>query len=191
MMGENARNINPDVRQRQSMAGSQACEPAFVVVGKIRRPHGVKGEILMEVHTDFPERLISGKIVFVGDIYREHIFASTRQHALGMIVKIQGIDDPETAGELRNQMVYVKTGDLPQLPEGEFYLHMIIGFRVVDETGNLLGILQEILETGANDVYLVKAEQSQEELLLPAIESVILDVNLEKREILVRLPEWY
>jgi 16S rRNA processing protein RimM len=108
-----------------------------------------------------------------------------------MIVKFQGIADRDAAGELRNQLVYVKTEDLPQLPDGEFYLHRIIGFQVIDEAGAVLGTLREILETGANDVYLVKAGQSEEELLLPAIESVILDVNFEKREMIVRLPEWY
>ena len=190
-MGKNQQPILNGGQQQQSMAGSQACEPAFVAVGKLRRPHGVQGEMLMEVHTDFPERLTEGKTVFVGTEYRPYRFTSTRHHNLGMIVKFNGISDRDSAGELRNQLVYVKTDDLPKLPEGEFYLHQIIGFKVLDENGVILGYLQEILETGANDVYLVKPEQSQEELLLPAIESVILDVNFENREIIVRLPEWY
>jgi 16S rRNA processing protein RimM len=62
---------------------------------------------------------------------------------------------------------------------------------VVDESQTLLGFLVEILETGANDVYLVKSEHNDDELLLPAIESVILDVNFDTREMVVRLPEWY
>ncbi|NSW51942.1 MAG: 16S rRNA processing protein RimM [Anaerolineae bacterium] len=176
---------------RHVEAGSPLGEPAYIAVGKIRRPHGVKGEMLMEVLTDFPERLTRGKIVYVGATYQLHTIQSTRNHAAGMLVRMEGYEDPEKAGELRNAMVYVKTSELPVLPDGEFYLHQIIGFKVVDERKILLGFLVEILETGANDVYLVKSEHNDDELLLPAIESVILDVNFDTREMVVRLPEWF
>jgi len=83
----------------------------------------------------------------------------------------------------------VKAADLPRLPEGQYYHHQLLGLSVVDETGQVLGELAEILETGANDVYLVKTPLGKE-LLLPAIEDVILGVPLERKEMSVRPPDW-
>jgi 16S rRNA processing protein RimM len=84
--------------------------------------------------------------------------------------------------------VYVKAADLPSLPEGQLYLHELFGFAVVDEAGNSLGELVEILETGANDVYVVRNEAGKE-ILLPAIPSVILEVDAANRLMRVHLLE--
>ena len=87
---------------------------------------------------------------------------------------------------MRNELVYVRADDRPPLAEGEYYHHELIGLRVVDESGDILGILVQILDTRANDVYVVRP-QAGPEILLPAIESVILDIDLEKGEIRVHL----
>jgi 16S rRNA processing protein RimM len=162
----------------QAGSGSPAGEPEYLVVGFLRRPHGVRGEIVMDVYTDFPERLKSGKRLYVGE---EHVLlqlAAVRPHQNGLLVRFKGVDTPEAAGQFRNQWVYVKTSELPPLPRGQFYQHQLLGLQVEDEQGNRLGVLTEILETGANDVYVVVDEKGGE-LLLPAIPSVILDVQPE------------
>jgi 16S rRNA processing protein RimM len=84
--------------------------------------------------------------------------------------------------------VYVKATDVPALPEGKLYQHELFGFEVVDENGNLLGELVEILETGANDVYVVRNEAGKE-ILLPAIPSVILETDPTRRVLRVHLLE--
>jgi 16S rRNA processing protein RimM len=143
----------------------------------------------MELMTGFPERLRAGKIVLVGDGHEELHLASVREHNEGKIVRFSGIDSPEDVGRLRNLLVFVKTSELPELPEGEYYHHQLLGMSVVDEAGKTLGKLTDILETGANDVYVVKTSEGQE-LLLPAVDEVILAVDLDRSEMRVRLQDW-
>jgi len=161
-------------------------EPEYLVVGFVRRPHGVKGEMLMTVHTDFPERLKTGMTLYAGEQYQPMIVASMRQHAKGLLIRFRGIKTPEDAGRLRNTWVYVPTADRPGLPEGEYYHHQLLGLSVIADDGQLLGKVVDIVETGANDVYVVLNEDGNE-VLLPAIPSVILDVELASRQIHVHL----
>jgi 16S rRNA processing protein RimM len=172
--------------ETKKASGSPDGEPVYLVVGFLRRPHGLRGEIIMDLHTDFPERLRSGRKLFVGEEHKSMTLTSTRPHAKGMLVKLKDVETPEEAGQLRNQWVYVKAADMPALPEGQIYQHELFGFKVVDETDNLLGELVEIIETGANDVYVVKDEAGKE-ILLPAIPSVILNLDPARRLLRVHL----
>ena len=140
------------------------------------------------MHTDFPERLRSGRKLFVGDDHKPMTLSGARPHAKGMLVKFKGIETPEEAGLFRNQWVYVQTTDVPALPEGQIYQHELFGFRVVDENDHPLGELVEIIETGANNVYVVK-DESGKEILLPAIPSVILELDAYRRLMRVHLLE--
>ena len=168
--------------------GSPDGEPVYLVVGFLRRAHGVHGEMLMDLHTDFPERLRSGRKLFVGEEHKPMILASARSHAKGMLVRLKGIETPEDAVRVRNQWVYVKTSEVPALPDGQIYQHELFGFKVVDENENPLGELVEIIETGANDVYVVR-DESGKEILLPAIPSVILALDPARRFMRVHLLE--
>ncbi len=144
---------------------------------------------MMEVRTDFPERLVSGKKVYTGEDHTPRTFRSVRSMNQGALVAFDGFDSPESAGELRNQMVYVRTDELPELPEGEYYHHQLLGLTVVDQDGESLGRLEEILQTGANDVYVIKSPDGVEQLL-PATSEVILKVDLLQNIIKVKPPEW-
>jgi 16S rRNA processing protein RimM len=168
--------------------GSPDGEPVYLVVGFLRRAHGVRGEMIMDLHTDFPERLRSGRKLFVGDEHKPMTLSGVRPHAKGMLVKFKGIETPEDAGLFRNQWVYVKATDVPALPEGKIYQHELFGFKVVDENDTPLGELVEIIETGANDVYVVKDEHGKE-ILLPAIPSVVLELDADRRLMRVHLLE--
>ena len=161
-------------------------EPVYLAVGLLRRPHGVQGEILMEVYTDFPERLKTGTTVFLGAKHKPANLRRTRQHNEGLLMSFDGVDTPESAGLLRNQLVYVKTADRPALAKGQYYHHQLLGITVFDDAGIPLGKLTEIIETGANDVFVVTSDNNQE-LLLPAIKDVILDVNVEEKAMRVHL----
>ena len=140
----------------------------------------------MDLRTDFPERLRSGRKLFVGEEHKPMTLTGARPHAKGMLVKFKGIETPEAAAQWRNQWVYVRATDVPALPEGKIYQHELFGFQVVDENDNMLGELTEILETGANDVYVVKNESGRE-ILLPAIPSVVLKLDLDNRIMHVHL----
>ncbi len=172
----------------QEHAGSPKGGPVYLVIGFLRRPHGVHGEIIMDLHTDFPERIKSGRKVYIGDSYEAATFASVRAHGDGLLVKLRGYDTPEAAGRFRNQWVYVRSSEVPPLPDGQYYNYELIGVDVVDDSGNALGKLEEILETGANDVYVVR-DDAGKEILLPAIPSVILDLDMDRRLLKVHLLE--
>lgn len=174
---------------QESTGSSQPGEPVFLVVGKLRRPHGVNGEILMDVETDFPERLRRGKTIYVGEEHMPLKIKTIRPQNQARLLSFAEYTDCDQVGVLRNNLVYVKAADLPRLPEGEYYYHQLLNLRVVDEQGQELGVLTEILETGANDVYVVTSPDGLE-LLFPAIEDVLLGVDLEKRQITVRPQEW-
>ena len=161
-------------------------EPTYLVVGRLRRPHGVRGEILMEVITDFPERLQDSTLVYVGEDHQELRIRSRRAQGANLVLAFDGYNSPEEAGELRNKLVFVRAADRPALPEGEYYHHQLIGLRVISDEGQYLGTLKNILDYAANDVYVIQAEGGQE-ILLPAIDSVILDVDLDNGIIRVHL----
>jgi 16S rRNA processing protein RimM len=172
----------------KNTSGSPNGEPVYLTVGFLRRPHGVQGEIMMDLHTDFPERMKRGRKLFVGEEHQPMTLTSVRPHQKGLLVKFKDVVTPEDAGKLRNTWVYIHTKDAPALPEGKLYQHQLFGFQVVDEDGNPLGQLVEIVETGANDVYVVRNDAGKE-ILLPAIPSVILDMDTGRRLMRVHLLE--
>jgi 16S rRNA processing protein RimM len=172
---------------KERPAGSPtAGGPAFLVIGKVRRSHGVHGEVVAEILTDFPERLRPKRAIYLGEKHMKLTIASQRPHNEGLLLGFEGITTPEKAGRYRNQILSIAASEVSELPEGEFYFHELLGLEVVDEAGNLLGTLTEILETGANDVYAV-TDSAGHELLLPAIPEVVLDVDLDAKTMKVRL----
>lgn len=161
-------------------------EPVYLAVGTLRRSHGIRGDMLVEVLTDFPERLKPGTQVYVGDKKQALKITRRRPHNEGMILGFEGISTAEQTAKYRAQTVYVPAEGRPPLPKGEYYHHQVIGMNVVDESGAALGVITEIIETGANDVYVVK-NADEREILLPALKQVLLDVNLETKTMRVHL----
>lgn len=172
----------------EKQPGSPKGESIYLAIGYLRRPHGVSGEIIMDLHTDFPDRIKAGRKIYIGEKYEAATFGSVREHGNGLLVSLRGFDTPETVGRFRNQWVYVKAKDVPPLSEGQHYKYELIDLEVVEDNGTALGKLVEILETGANDVYIVRDEAGKE-ILLPAIPSVILNVDMEACVIKVHLLE--
>ncbi|MDH5506609.1 MAG: ribosome maturation factor RimM [Anaerolineae bacterium] len=154
-------------------------KPEFLAVGKLHRTHGLRGELFMSLQTDFPERIKPGTRLYLGSEKKPGEVASCRPYKKGLLVSFKEHATVEDAGMLRNQLVFVRSDDRPPLPEGEYYHHQLLGLRVVSENGEDLGFLAEILETGANDVYIVRPE-SGVELLLPAIDDVVLEIDLDQ-----------
>jgi 16S rRNA processing protein RimM len=165
---------------------TSAGKPAYLAIGKVRRPHGVHGESVVEIYTDFPERLSPNRVVYIGEEYVKLVIASKRPHNEGLLLGFEGITTPEQAGRYRNQVLSISATEVSDLPEGEFYFYELLDLEVIDETDNSLGILTEILETGANDVYVV-TDGTGHELLLPAIPEVVLAVDLDAKIIKVHL----
>jgi len=160
--------------------------PAYFIVGKVRRPHGVHGEVKAEIYANFRGRLNPKEVVYIGEKHSKLVIASRRPYDEGLLLGFEGVTTPEQAGWYRNQILSIAASELSELPDGEFYFHELFDLEVRDEQGNLLGTLTEIIETGANDVYVVR-DASGREILIPAIPSVVLDVDLEAKMMKVHL----
>jgi 16S rRNA processing protein RimM len=166
-------------------------EPEFLAVGKIGRTHGLRGELWMNIYTDFPERLKSGKLIFMGNRHEEMVIASFKVSGQRGLICLREVNTPEEASRFKNLLVYIRQEALPELPEGEFYHHDLIGMQVLDENEKNLGILLDIISTGANDVYVVRdPSDEKKEILIPAIPAVILDVDVQAGKMVVKLQEW-
>ncbi|MBI4630964.1 MAG: 16S rRNA processing protein RimM [Chloroflexi bacterium] len=160
----------PRARRRKSES-----DPQFLAIGKVLRPQGVRGELRLEIYTGSPAHLKDVETVYVGDEQSPYPLESSRLHQKILLIKLKGCDDREQADSFRGQIIAIARADAAPLRAGQFYHHQIIGLAVISDEGEQLGSITEIIETGANDVYVVK--NGDEELLLPAISSVILKIE--------------
>ncbi len=179
------------VRQGTHSSGSpQSGEPVcLLTVGKLRRTHGVKGEIVLEMTTEFPNRIKAGIKVYIGENRQEHTLSSIRPKGSLFLVSIDEIEDCDAVSIFRNQWVYAEEATIGALPKGRFYQHEVIGMQVEDEQGTPLGTVSEILVTGANDVYVITSSDGKE-ILIPAIKSVVLSMDRETQKMVVKPQEW-
>ncbi len=159
------------------------------MIGKLQRAHGVTGEIVLGITTDFPERIKRGKVIYLGADHSPRKISGTRPFHTNVLITIEGILNREEAAELTNLEVFVRIDELPALSEGQYYHHQLVGLKAVLEDGTEIGTVTEIMETGANDVYVV-TDPAGKELLLPAIDSVIIRVDLPAKQMVVKPPEW-
>ena len=178
----------PPKRSGKSKRGSgpPASESRFLVIGRVTRPHGVRGEVRVAVHTDLPERFTWLEQVYVGENPPSPMkVENVRFNQQWVLLKLAGIDDRNAAGTLRGAWLQVPEEEGIPLEEGEVYLYQLIGLTVRERGGRELGRLEEIIETPANDVYLVRGPLG--ELLLPAIADVILEIDAAAGEMIVEL----
>ncbi|MEX1071288.1 MAG: ribosome maturation factor RimM [Anaerolineales bacterium] len=161
-------------------------EPVFVLVGVLRRPHGLRGEVLVVPQTDFPERLKKGLQLYLGEEYRAVTIQSRRQHNDGLLLAFEEFPDKASLDYVRNEPLFVRREESPALPEGQYYQHQLLGLKVIQEDGAILGKVSEILDTSANAVYVVRTEDG-EEILLPSIKDVIRKIDLKTKQITVHL----
>ena len=161
--------------------------PKYLIIGRVLKPWGVRGEVKIEILTEFPERFASLRQVFVGDDAKPFLVDHARLHGKSALLKFKGIDSPEDAEALRDQLVQVALEDAVKLPKGKLYLYQLIGLSVVTAEGEALGEITDVLDTGANDVYVV--QDGTREMLIPAIEDVVKQIDLERREVRIKMME--
>jgi 16S rRNA processing protein RimM len=167
--------------------------PAYLVLGEILRPHGIRGELRVRLLTDYPERIAKLKTVYLAD--KPEPSAVTPYAVQGMrmngdygLLRLGGIESREDGDRLRGLYVLVDMAHAVPLEAGEFYLYQLIGLRVETEAGETLGTLVEVLETGANDVYIVDSPRYGE-VLIPVIPDAIIKTDVQAGVVVVRLPE--
>jgi len=152
-------------------------ELEFITIGRILAPWGVKGELKVDVVTDFPERFIPRSIVYIKR--QPMTINSTQWHKGKAIIKVDAVDSVEQAQKLRGQPVEIHHSQLYPLPEGQYYHFQLIGLEVRTTQGELLGNITEILAAESNDNYVVYGSRGR--ILIPAIEDVVKSVDLAKR----------
>ena len=156
----------------------------MVIVGRVLRSSGSAGDLRIEELTDSPRRFAPKSRLFIGDApYIVEGSQSTRGST--RIIKLKGIDTLAAAEELLGAEIHVPVSELAPLPEGTYYHYHLIGLTVVTSEGETLGELIEILETGANDVFVVSGEAK--ERLLPAVGDVIKAVDLDKGTMVIEV----
>lgn len=157
-------------------------------VGVITQTHGLKGEVKVFPTTDDPMRYKSLKDVIV-DTGKEKIdmeISSVRFQKNLVIVKFKGIDDINDVEKYKKSEIYVTRENAVPLEENEYYIADLIGLKVYSDEDEELGQIKDVLQTGANDVYIIR-KAGAEDLLIPAIKDCIKEVNIEEGTMLVHL----
>ncbi len=161
----------------------------YLEAGKIVNTHGLRGEVKLVPWTDSPQTFEEIDYVFIkkktGDVRLD--IERLKYQKNNLIVKFNQISSIEEAEKLKNQTVYIDRDALGELPDGVYYIADIIGLAAVDESGNAVGTVVDIFNTGANDIYDIKRE-GKKNLLLPVIDDVIT-VDLENERVIVKIPE--
>ena len=167
-------------------------EKAKIVAGKLGAPYGIKGWLKVHSFTDDPEGIFDFSPWLIGQQgnWQTVEVVDWRRHSKGLIAKLATVEDRDQANALTNAEIAVFEDQLPDLPEGEFYWRDLIGLTVVTDKGYNLGKVDDMLETGSNDVLVVKANPNdgfgKGERLIPYLtESVVLKVDLDGKEITV------
>lgn len=155
----------------------------YLAVGEALSSHGVRGQLNVRILTDFPKRLKSLRRVYVGEDHRPFDVESFRVLPDRALLKLKGIDSPEAARELTHRLIYVPVAEAAPLRADEYYWYQIIGLAVWTTAGQYLGEVVDILSTGSNDVYVVRGPSG--EVLVPAIEDVVVAIDLQKGKLTV------
>lgn len=156
-----------------------------IIIGRFGSAHGVRGEIRVQSHANPPENILIYTPWYIRKNNTWSIVTVThsRTHQNVFLVKIEGVSDRDQAKHLTNQDIFIDRKQLPALPDGNYYWSDLIGLQVIDQEGNILGIIDHILETGSNDILVVI--NGKEETFLPYTDDVIQQVDLEQKRIRV------
>jgi 16S rRNA processing protein RimM len=155
-----------------------------VTVGRVVSAHGIQGELKVESLTDFPERFRAGSLLWLEGAPRR--IERSRQQSKLMVLKLDAIDSRAEAEAMRGKQLMVPQAQAIE-QESVYYLHDIIGLQVMEESGDALGEVVDVLATGSNDVYVVRGGRG--EVLLPALDDVVKEVDLRARRMVVDVPE--
>ena len=164
--------------------GNHKPEPSYLAVGRVLRPHGVRGELKVGKLTTHPEHMSDVETIYVGRDKRPYRLLGVRSHKKAMLMKLEGVAGREEAEDFRGELIYVSLGDAVPLETDEYYEHQIVGLQVETDTGERLGEIVETLTLpGANEVLIVHGPRG--ELLIPVTEEVVVGFDLEEGRILV------
>jgi 16S rRNA processing protein RimM len=159
----------------------------FIVIGRISKPHGVKGEIRIEYfNPEDPHFFSHYQMIFLqGDdrSFLPYRLLTVRPHKRFILAQLEGIHTRAEAEQLRGKVVLIDPAELPPLDEDEYYWQDILGMQVVNEKGEDVGTVRDIVPTGGNDVYVVR--KGAREFLIPATKDVIMSIDIKARTMVI------
>lgn len=156
----------------------------YLEAGKIVTTHGIKGEVKIMPYCDSAELLAEFDRLFIGKNHDEIIVERARVQKNMVIAKLEGINTPEEAEKLRNKMLFMHRDDL-ELDDDTYFIQDLIGMEVKDADSDVLyGKIVDVMQTGANDVYVVRGEER--EYLVPAIADVVISTDLDSNIMTIR-----
>ncbi len=161
----------------------------FVIVGEITAPHGIHGAVRVYPTTDFPDRLLARKEVWVEHLDGPQTIIEMQAHPPLMIMQLQNVATREQAELLRRSSLYVPIDTLPALGEEEYYWFQLEGMTVSDAlTHDVIGVLQKVIRTGGNQDVFEVAKPAGGTILIPGLKSVVKRVDIKERIMEVELP---
>jgi len=164
----------------------------YVAVGRIASVHGLRGDLKVELHTDYPERFAPDVQLLMDANLTKITIESVRPHKGHLLIRFQGVYNRDDADELRGRWLFVDEDELAELDEDAYWVHDIIGLTVQSAEDRQLGEITDVLFTGANEVYVIKPApgvNKGKDILLPALTSVIQEIDLDAGVMLVNLPD--
>ncbi len=164
--------------------------PEYIVVARFGRPRGVSGEIYLRQLSNNPERFSKPGTFWIEETggYSEINLTAISDISGKLVVRVEGIYNPEQAKRLTNSFLYIRSEDLPQLPDGEYYDFDLIGCRVKKTEGEELGWIAEIEPYPANDVWVIE-DKKGERHMFPAVREFVEKVDIEEQLIIINPPE--
>jgi 16S rRNA processing protein RimM len=154
----------------------------WATIGKVVAPFGVRGELKVLSLTDIPNRFAELEVIHLGPDHIRYRIKGSRPYKGEMVVlKLEGIEDANTAETLRNLDLCIPLSQLTTLPADSYYQHDLLGLQVVTMDGQDVGKIVDIIVTGSNDVYVIKGKADRREILIPAIKDVIKQVDLTRK----------
>jgi len=158
----------------------------FLLIGKVAKPHGLRGQVKVHSYASSYENFFAGRKVYLsqGEEMKALLISEGKVQAHSLLLHFQGLDNRQQAEAISGCSLYIEQKDLQALPEGEYYWYQLIGSRVYNDQGRFLGILEEIFSTPAHDIWVIRDDKK--EILLPAVEDFVISVDLPQREIRIR-----
>ncbi|MBQ8525997.1 MAG: 16S rRNA processing protein RimM [Clostridia bacterium] len=158
----------------------------LIEIGKIVNTHGLKGEVKIVPWLDYPEVFEAFDVVYTENQKASYKVKSVKYQKTNIIVKFEGLDNINEAEKLKNKTLYVEKSLFDDLPEGTYLIADIIGLEVFED-GVSFGKVTDVFSTGSNDIYVVE-KKGEKPLLLPIIDGVLEEVNIEEGYVNVRIP---
>lgn len=166
----------------------------FLSIGKIVGVHGLKGDLKVYPYSETLDAFGAGNSIFVRTLAgqeQDHIIESAKAHKKVVLVSLKGVSTIARATHFVGSELFMEKESLPELDDGSYYWFDIIGLSVFSKDNKLIGSVTSVIPTGSNDVYVVKGsdKNKDQEILIPAIEAVVLDIDLKNKKMSVDLPE--